>query len=195
MQLSVDASSIYNVAAVIAGLGVAMLSVRVQQHRGKLPSEPGRHLWPHLADWLLAASSVISITFVIVPLLFTNLEEAGRFVQASCVASCLLFLGYLFTLFRLNPRPSKWESAPADSIRKASFWSRLTEPIPDHVIQGFKRKSKEEITEAVTEVAFAGIISFIALGLLFQEWALLGVGLGAGLLWFAVARFKPFRRR
>lgn len=146
--------------------------------------EPGGHPWPRFSLLLLAPATVIAIAFVIVPLLFV--EAPGRFIRTSCAVSCVLFLAYLFTLLR---------PFSTVSINKARLWSSLTEPVPEDVLESQKRKFKEAVAGAIAGSMVVSICSSIVAGLLLQEWSVFGLGLGIGLLWYAAARFKHFRRR
>src|SRR4029453_9466308 len=121
MSMPIDASTLSQVASIIAGFGVSMLTFRIQRHLEVLPYEGEEHSWLAVADWLLVWATASALLFVILPLLALPLGPILRFPRAACAATSILVVGYMFGILahyrlilghgiRYNPRPTQGET-------------------------------------------------------------------------------------
>jgi hypothetical protein len=114
-------------ASVIAGFGSALIAFRLQreldieqQNEEKPPHQREEHWFP-ASDWLLVASNVSALCFVVVPLvaLESPSRQAVRLCSAVCAACAIMLAGYIpsilahyhffYGLTKERTNPTFWE--------------------------------------------------------------------------------------
>lgn len=88
-----DAGTLANVASIIGSFGAAMLYFRLQ--RELYMREKGEVSWLAAADWLLIASTLLSLLGVVVPLASGS---STRIPTALAGTAAILISGYIFAI-------------------------------------------------------------------------------------------------
>lgn len=93
-----DSSTLATVASIISGFGVAMLFFRIQ--RELQMHEKDETVWIPSADWLLISATLISLLFVILPIVAISKDTmlAHKIAASACSASSILVAGYIFSI-------------------------------------------------------------------------------------------------
>ena len=124
-----DSGTLANIAAIIAGFGVAMLFFRIQRELQMI--DRNDRIWIPYADWLLISATLVSLTLVILPLLALPSSSALKLKipTAACAATSIMVTGYIVGILshyrlilgknrsgpRKNPEPAEkfivWSAA------------------------------------------------------------------------------------
>jgi hypothetical protein len=111
-----DPGTLSTIASIISAFGAAMLFFRIQ--RELQMGEKAERVWLPVADWLLVGATLLSLLFVIVPLVIFS---AHRLPSGASGAAAVLVAGYVFAILahyrilfganrsgpRSNPEPSE----------------------------------------------------------------------------------------
>jgi hypothetical protein len=112
----------------ISGFGVVVIAFRLErelkieeQNQDKPEQNKTRH-WIPIADWLVIAAILMSFTFVVVPLVSSDLpsERTMRFASGVCSATAVMVAGYIpailahynfiYGLKESRTNPTLWEA-------------------------------------------------------------------------------------
>jgi hypothetical protein len=116
-----DASSLATIAGIISAFGVAMLLFRIQ--RELYMQKAGEPSWMPWADRLLIGATLISVLFVILPMLLIGYAQSPWVLlpRAAAAAACPMVAGYVFGilahyrwLFGKNRRGPRTNPEPAE---------------------------------------------------------------------------------
>ena len=116
-----DHGTLSTVASIVSGFGVAMLFFRIQRELHM--KDRHEQDWIPKSDLLLIAATLISLLFVILPIVSLNVEHTQllRIPAAACAATAVLVSGYIFSILahyrllfgrgrsgrRVNPEPAE----------------------------------------------------------------------------------------
>ena len=87
-----DPGTLSTIASIISAFGAAMLFFRIQRELAM--GEKGEIIWLPVADWLIVAATLISLLFVIVPLVL----DAKRLPAAAAGSAAILVAGYVLAI-------------------------------------------------------------------------------------------------
>lgn len=120
-----DNTDLIAVAGIVIAVGVAVLIFRVQ--REIQMHEAGDRTWVAFADWLVIAATIVSLLFVILPIVSSDPARIGRLPAAATAMAVLFAVGYfpaILAHYRLIL--SKRRTGPRDNPEPAEARLVLT---------------------------------------------------------------------